>query len=451
VAVAKLTRLTYTYPGAAQPALRDVCLDVEDGLTVVAGPSGGGKSTLLRVFNGLVPHFYGGQISGSASVAGLDVVRTPTRHLARSVGFVFQDPELQTVYNVVDREVAFGLENIGLPQREMSGRVDEALHDAGAEHLIGRTVRTLSGGERQRVALASALAMRPSLVVLDEPTSQLDPEGAAMVLAAVMTMVRQGRHAVVSEHRLDGLMQQAGGLVLVNGGAIERADPRVWMPPPAPPRAQRISLVGPEAWSIDGVTAGFGGHAVLEGVDLAGAAGEVVALSGPNGGGKTTLLRLIAGSLSPLAGIVERRPGRIAYLPQNPTDLLHLPTVTDEVRLTLDRAGEYEEPSAILGELGLLSVADRYPRDLSCGERQRAALATVLPGMPALVLLDEPTRGMDSAARDSLIGLVARLRDRGVAVVIATHDANLRAALADRVVRVADGRAVETSMEVARA
>ncbi len=451
MAVAKLSRLTYTYPGAAQPALRDVCLDVEDGLTVVAGPSGGGKSTLLRVFNGLVPHFYGGQISGSASVAGLDVVRTPTRHLARSVGFVFQDPELQTVYNVVDREVAFGLENIGLPQREMSGRVDEALHDAGAEHLLGRTVRTLSGGERQRVALASALAMRPSLVVLDEPTSQLDPEGAAMVMAAVMTMVRQGRHAVVSEHRLDGLMQQAGGLVLVNGGAIERSDPRAWLPRPAPPRAQRISLVGPQAWSIHGVTTGFGGHVVLEGVDLAGAAGEVVALSGPNGGGKTTLLRLIAGSLSPLAGIVERRPGRIAYLPQNPTDLLHLPTVTDEVRLTLDRAGEDAQPLTILGELGLLSVADRYPRDLSCGERQRAALATVLPGTPALVLLDEPTRGMDSTARDSLIGLVARIRDRGVAVVIATHDADLRAALADRVVRVADGRVVETSSEVARA
>lgn len=444
MAIAKLTHLTYTYPGAAEPALRDVCLEIGDGLTVVAGPSGGGKSTLLRVFNGLVPHFHGGRIAGTAEVAGLDVVATPTRQLARSVGFVFQDPELQTVYNVVDREVAFGLENIGLPPREMAGRVDEALHAAGVAHLLGRTVRTLSGGERQRVALASALAMRPRLVVLDEPTSQLDPEGAAMVLAAIMGMVGQGMHAIVSEHRLDRLLQEARELILVAGGTVDAAGPGTWRPLPAPVRRPRRSPVGAEAWSLERVSGGFDGRLILDGVDLAGRRGEVVALSGPNGGGKTTLLRLIAGGLAPLAGKVERRPGRIAYLPQNPTALLHRPTVRDEVSLTLRRAGELDEPEAILGELGLLSVADRYPRDLSCGERQRAALATVLPGAPSLVLLDEPTRGMDAAARGALMGLVARLRDRGAAIIVATHDEDLRTALADRVVRVGDGKVVET-------
>lgn len=444
MAIAKLTHLTYTYPGAAEPALRDVCLEIGDGLTVVAGPSGGGKSTLLRVFNGLVPHFHGGRIAGTAEVAGLDVVATPTRQLARSVGFVFQDPELQTVYNVVDREVAFGLENIGLPPREMAGRVDEALHAAGVAHLLGRTVRTLSGGERQRVALASALAMRPRLVVLDEPTSQLDPEGAAMVLAAIMGMVGQGMHAIVSEHRLDRLLQEARELILVAGGTADAAGPGTWRPLPAPVPPPRRSPVGAEAWSLERVSGGFDGRLILDGVDLAGRRGEVVALSGPNGGGKTTLLRLIAGGLAPLAGKVERRPGRIAYLPQNPTALLHRPTVRDEVSLTLRRAGELDEPEAILSELGLLSVADRYPRDLSCGERQRAALATVLPGAPSLVLLDEPTRGMDAAARGALMGLVARLRDRGAAIIVATHDEDLRTALADRVVRVGDGKVVET-------
>jgi energy-coupling factor transport system ATP-binding protein len=445
MAVAKLSRLTYTYPGASQPALRNVSLEIDDGLTVVAGPSGGGKSTLLRIFNGLVPHFHGGRISGSASVVGLDAVATPTRHLARNVGFVFQDPELQTVYNVVDREVAFGLENIGLPPREMAGRVDEALRAAGVAHLLGRTVRTLSGGERQRVALASALAMRPRLVVLDEPTSQLDPEGASMLLAAVMTMVREGRHAVVSEHRLDHLLPEAEGLVLIAGGKVENADPGTWHQHRPLARRERLSQVGAEAWSLRGVSAGFGGHLVLEDVDLAGRAGEVVALSGPNGGGKTTLLRLIAGGLAPLAGNVERRPGRIAYLPQNPTTILHRPTVTDEVKLTLERAGDSGPPELILEELGLLAVANRYPRDLSCGERQRAALAAVLPGTPGLVLLDEPTRGMDEAARSALVELVARLRDRGAAIVLATHDADLRAALADRVVRVGDLRVLETA------
>ena len=449
MAFAKLSRLTYSYPGAAHPALRDVCLEVGDGLTVVAGPSGGGKSTLLRVFNGLVPHFHGGRIAGRASVVGHDVIATPTRRVARDVGFVFQDPELQTVYNVVDREVAFGLENIGLPPREMAARVEEALHAAGVDHLGGRTVRTLSGGERQRVALASALAMHPRLVVLDEPTSQLDPQGTAMVITAVLAMIREGRAAVVSEHRLDRLLPVARGLFIVTGGAVEPAEPRTWRSRPEHSQIPRQSPVGAEAWTLQGVSAGFDGRVVLDGVDFAGRAGEVVALTGPNGGGKTTLLRLIAGGLVPLAGIVERRPGRIAYLPQNPTALLHLPTVTAEVNLTLQRARETDSPKEILEELGLLSVADRYPRDLSCGERQRAAIAAVLPGTPQLVLLDEPTRGMDVAARDALVRLVSRLRDRGAAIVLATHDADLRSALADRVVHVADGRVVETALETA--
>jgi energy-coupling factor transport system ATP-binding protein len=447
LAVAKLTHLTYTYPGAEEAALRDVCLEIDEGLTVVTGPSGGGKSTLLRVFNGLVPHFHGGVISGSASVRGLDIITTPTRQLARMVGFVFQDPELQTVYNVVDREVAFGLENIAIPPREMAGRIEEALEAAGALHLLGRTVRTLSGGERQRVALASALAMRPQVVVLDEPTSQLDPQGATSVLAALLGMVRQGTHGVVSEHRLEPIVNHASGLLAVEHGVVEAVDPRNWSHPITSTPVPRQAAVGDVAWSLERVTAGFGGKVIIDTVDLAGRAGEVVALSGPNGGGKTTLLRLIAGTLAPLSGAVERRPARIAYLPQNPAALLHRPTVRSEVSFTLARARESERPEAILEELVLLSVADRYPRDLSTGERQRAALAAVLPGMPHLVLLDEPTRGMDSVARARLVRLVARLRDLGAAVVLATHDEELRAALADRVLHVAGGKVIEKTRE----
>jgi energy-coupling factor transport system ATP-binding protein len=333
----------------------------------------------------------------------------------------------------------------------MPGRIDEALHAAGIAHLVGRTVRTLSGGERQRLALASALAMRPRLVALDEPTSQLDPEGAAMVLTSVLAMIAQGRHAVIAEHRLDRLAREAHGLVTMAGGRVETTDPKEWRPTPDPGRPQRQSPVGEQAWSLQDVSVAFDGNLILGHVDLAGRHGEVVALSGPNGGGKTTLLRLIAGGLAPLSGTVERRPGRIAYLPQNPTSLLHRPTLRQEVSLTLQRAGEAEAPEAILELLGLSSVADRYPRDLSCGERQRAALATVLPGTPRLVLLDEPTRGMDAGARDALIAVVARLRDHGAAIVLATHDAGLRNALADRVVRVGEGKVVETTPEAVHA
>jgi energy-coupling factor transport system ATP-binding protein len=366
--------------------------------------------------------------------------------MARRVGFVFQDPELQTVYNVVDREVAFGLENMAVPRRELAGRVEEALQAAGIAHLAGRTVRTLSGGERQRVALASALAMRPSLVVLDEPTSQLDPDGARMVLAAATSLVDEGRSVIISEHRLEALLRKAACLVLVERGNVTAADPRSWSAPAPSIRPARVAAAGAEAWSLENVSAGFDGRLVLGGVDLAGHAGEVVVLSGPNGGGKTTLLRLIAGSLTPLAGDVWRRPGRVAYLPQNPTVLLHRPTVRSEVSFTLERSGEVARPEKILEELGLLAAADRYPRDLSSGERQRAALAAVLPGNPALVLLDEPTRGIDSTARGALIGLVGRLRDRGASVVMATHDDDLRNALADRVINVAAGRVAEMNL-----
>jgi len=410
---------------------------------VVAGPSGSGKSTLLRIFNGLVPHFHGGRIAGVADVMGLDVISTPTRKMARHVGFVFQDPELQTVYNVVDREVAFGLENTGVPRRQISGRVEEALQAAGVAALVGRAVRTLSGGERQRVALASALAMRPGLVVLDEPSSQLDPDGAEMVLAAATNLVDEGRSVIISEHRLEHLLRRAGGLLVVDRGIVTNADPSAWSPPAATVRPARSAALGGEAWSLERVSAGFDGRLVLEGVDLSGRSGEVVALTGPNGGGKTTLLRVIAGSIAPLSGSVWRSRGRVAYLPQNPSVLLHQPTVQAEVSFTLERSGELAVPATILEQLGLVSVADRYPRDLSCGERQRAALAAVLPGDPALVLLDEPTRGIDSSARGALVALVARLRDRGASVVLATHDDDLRNALADRVINVRDGKVSE--------
>jgi energy-coupling factor transporter ATP-binding protein EcfA2 len=439
MAIARLSHLSYWYPGAEQPALSDVGLLIEGGLTVVAGPSGGGKSTLLRVLNGLVPHFHGGRIAGAAEVDGRDIIATATRSLARTVGFVFQDPELQAVYDVVDREVAFGLENIALAPREMAGRVEEALLAAGVGHLAGRSVRTLSGGERQRVALASALAMRPRLLVLDEPTSQLDPEGASMLLDAVRNLVEQGRAAVIAEHRLERLIPLAGALVTVESGSVS-SQPSAPASPGLGASTHARSPSGPLAWSLSGASAGFGGRVVLDSIDAVGHRGEVVALSGPNGGGKTTLLRLIAGALQPTAGKVERRPGRIAYLPQNPTALLHRPTLRSEVSLTLERAGDAEPPEAILSELGLLAVAGRYPRDLSCGERQRAALAAVLPGRPDLVLLDEPTRGMDAAARDALVRLVSRLRDCGASIVLATHDPELRAALADRVLQVSGGR-----------
>jgi len=474
VALASLAGLTYWYPGTEVPALAGVELDLGPGLTLLAGASGSGKSTLLRVFNGLVPHFHGGRISGRAQVGGLDVFQTPTHRLAREVAFVFQDPELQSVYSRVEKEVAFGLENVAVPTQELRERVAAALEAAGISDLRDRRLSTLSGGERQRVALAAGLALRPALVVLDEPMSQLDPGGCALLLRSLAELAADGRGVVVAEHRLELLLPAAHRVVLAEAGRVRSSDRPASLAPllPSAPGLVRLGLslgwsplplsaeaatppalgraaarpqraAGAVAWSLEGVSAGAGPEPLLDRLDLEGRAGEATVLMGANGAGKTTLLRLLAGLLRPLRGRVERRSGRVAYLPQNPNALLHLPTVLAEVQLTLDRAGERESPLQVLEALGLQDLAQRYPRDLSSGERQRAALAAVLAGSPSLALLDEPTRGMDGRARAALGRLVAGLRERGASVVVATHDSELAAEIADRVVLLAEGRASE--------
>jgi energy-coupling factor transporter ATP-binding protein EcfA2 len=435
--------LHYTYPETASRALDGVDLEISSGLTLLTGASGSGKSTLLRVCNGLIPHFHGGGIGGSARVLGREVVRTPTRELAREVGFVFQDPELQAVYPSVERDAAFGLENLGVARGEMLRRVGDALEMCGIAHLRSRAVGTLSGGERQRLALAGVLAMRPRLLVLDEPLSQLDPEGAAALLAALHAAVQAGTTALVAEHRHHLVLGRADRCLRMAEGRVtacapERPDET------APVAASRGVRASPElSWRLQQVSAGPAGVAVLHDLDLAGGTGEVVALTGANGSGKTTLLRTIAGLLPPLAGSVERCPGRIAYLPQNPSALLHRATVRSEIDWTLRRTHSTGRADTVLEDLGLAAVAERDPRDLSTGQRQRAALASVLAGSPALVLLDEPTRGMDGAARAALIAAVARIADRGGSAVVATHDPQLVAALATRVVDLGEGIARE--------
>ena len=443
--------LTYTYPAWSDrpvPALFDVDLQLRPGLTLVDGDSGSGKSTLLRLCNGLVPHFHGGSIRGRAAVCGLDVLATPTRRLARHVGFVFQEPEAGFVRGTVAREVAFFPENLGLPRPSIRQRVDEALELAGIGALAARRLATLSGGERQRVALAAALAASPEIVAMDEPMSQLDERGAAALTATLVALAEGGTTVVVAEHRL-GDVAGARRVSLAGGRVTSDAEVRSGLPAPVVVGAERplarlqTACDGPTAWSLAGVTVGVGGRPLLEGLDVAGGAGEVVVVTGANGTGKTSLLRTIAGLVEPLAGRVERRPGRIAYLPQEPGLLLHRHTVRAEVEQTLRWSKVAAGAKEVLDVLGLQELAERDPRDLSGGERQRAALAVVLAGRPALALLDEPTRGMDAAARVSLARVLQRLAEGGTAVVAATHDLALARELRGRVVRIETGLLVD--------
>lgn len=497
--VAELDAVTYRYPGAAGPALDQVSWQVATGeFVVVAGASGSGKSTLLRCLNGLVPHFTGGQLGGTVTVAGHDVRRRGPRTLGRSVGFVFQDPETQLLTGRVDDEIAFSLEQHGIGRATLRTRVEEMLDLLGIAALRTRDPATLSGGERQRVAIAAALALHPRLLVLDEPTSQLDPWGAEDVLTAVARLNEDlGLTVVLAEHRLERVLTFADRLRFLGrtgestidgpvrdvvGQLIPAAMPPVsrlghfagWRPLPlsikeARPHAATLQLpaapdlesecAGDVASELKGVTLVHGRTNVLDGVDLVIHRGEVVALMGRNGSGKTTLLRALAGFHRPWRGeirlfgrdVATAEPAEIGrtvgYLPQQPGTLLFSERVRDEVRFTLaqrrkGKATPFAKEDWVLERFTLADVADRHPRDLSGGERERLALAAVLAGGPPVLLLDEPTRGMDAWRKAELGAMLQELAAEGVAVLLATHDVELVARYATRVVLLGGGEIV---------
>jgi energy-coupling factor transport system ATP-binding protein len=503
-------RFSYAYPDAVSAvSLHDISIDLEPGsFTVLAGVSGSGKSTLLRALCGLVPHFHGGDASGRLVVGGLDVREHGPGELAAVCGTVFQEPETQVVMGGVRAELELPLEHRGDPPASVARAVEETALSLGIGHLLERRTDTLSGGELQRVAIAAAMVHGPDLLLLDEPTSQLDPvAGDELVWLLRRLNEDWGTAVVVAEHRLERCLPAADRVIaLVEGRIACDAPPRehlAWateaMPVLATPAARLFSLAGlserpasvkearaglrearvrieapgppppaedrgllrrllrrddrPEpALALRGVWFEIeDGPTVLRALDLELRPGERVALMGRNGAGKSTLLRLAKGLAEPTRGRVERS-GDVALLLQNPGDyLIHEHAVDD--------AG----PAGVAAA-GLERRGQANPRDLSGGERQRLALEVVLAGgLGAAVLLDEPTRGMDRVHKDALARRVDELAAGGAAVVIATHDTEFAASFADRIVLlgqgilIADGQPAEVlgggrhfSTEVAR-
>jgi energy-coupling factor transport system ATP-binding protein len=477
-----LDEVSYRYPGADADALADVSLDVAEGsFVVVAGLSGSGKSTFLRAACGLAPHAFGGELGGRVVAAGLDTREHGPGELAAVTGTLLQDPETQVVMGSVRAEIAFPLENRGEPPAAIARATEEVALALGIAPLLERSTADLSGGELQRVALAAALAGRPALVLLDEPTSQLDPVAGDELIWLLRRLNEEwGTTVVLVEHRLerclpaaDRVLAFAAGRVAFDGApgafldwALRAAPPlatpaarlyalaglapsptgvkqaraglaarALLLPPPGPPpehsarrgRRGRRRDAG-AALVVDGVWHELpGGRAILRAVDLTVRPGERLALMGRNGAGKSTLLRHVKGLLEPTRGSV-RTAGPVALLLQHPGDLL-----------AADRAGD-EVPAARLEAAGLAALAERHPRDLSGGERQRLALAVAIGDEPpAVVCLDEPTRGMDRARKAELSGEIGRLAAAGAAVLVATHDPEFAAAFADRVVLLGDG------------
>ena len=492
--------VTFTYPGSMRPALQRVNVEVNAGeLCLVMGPSGAGKSTLLRCINGLVPHFSGGSLQGSIRVNGLDPVKLSPREMSQTVGFVFQDPEAQFVVDRVEDEIAFSLENVALPRSSMESRMDEALDLLGLKELRKRRLATLSGGERQRVAIAAALVLKPQVLVLDEPTSQLDPQGAEGVLETLKDLNRQlGLTVVLAEHRLERVLPFTSRIIYLDGeqAGVVAGDPRQvlaqvplnppqvivakalgWDPLPLtieeaqacvqgaaqhlpPARESRPADMSPghkeRFIQVQDVHVSYGNIPALRGVSLDLNRGEITVLMGPNGAGKTTLLRSLV-SLVPIQGgsiqVADRDiAGRsvadicqqVGYLPQDPNALLFADTVKDELLITLrnhhiDLPSHDSDASKLLERLGLAGKADHYPRDLSAGERQRVAMGAVMVTQPGALLLDEPTRGLDYQAKKVLLDVLRSWRDEGMAILLVTHDVELAAQAADRVVLLENG------------
>ncbi|WP_432742495.1 ATP-binding cassette domain-containing protein [Streptomyces sp. JH002] len=490
--------VSFRYDGAARPTLAGVDLRVEEGeLCLIAGRTGSGKSTLLGAVNGLVPRFTGGELRGRVTVAGQSTQSRPPQEFAHLVGVVGQDPLAGFVTDTVEEELAYGMEQLAIGQDTMRKRVEETLDLLGIAELRHRPLRTLSGGQQQRVAIGAVLTAHPSVLVLDEPTSALDPTAAEDVLSAILRLVHDlGTTVVIAEHRMERVLQYADRLLYLPGdGSVRSGTPaeliaesdiappivhlgRIagWDPLPLSVRDARRHAAGlrerlaglrpPQPRAVGGgavaltarkVTVTYGEHIAVREVDLEARGGEVIALMGRNGSGKSSLLWALQGSGPRRSGEVAvaakgTDPGEVSarearalvgLVPQTAADLLYLQTVDAECAQA-DAESE-ASPGTCRALLDLLTPGipgERHPRDLSEGQRLALVLAVQLTAAPDVVLLDEPTRGLDYHAKRHFGQVVRELAAEGRAVMIATHDVEFVAATADRVTVMAEGEIV---------
>ena len=499
----KFSHVSLIYPNSTTTVLEDLNLTIQEGeMVLVIGPTGSGKSSLLRLINGLVPHHTGGILAGDVSVNGISTQLTKPGGMARLIGIVGQNPAHGFVADTVEEELAFGMEVLNLPNDVMRKRVEEVLDLLSLAALRNRSIATLSGGEQQRVAIGAALVTHPKVLVLDEPTSALDPIAAEEVLSILHRLVHDlGLTVVIAEHKLERVIQFADRIVYINGdGAASVGTPEeiLMQSPIAPPivhlaralgmkeigttvremrrmttQIRQIEAVTTSAPSIqrtesvisfEKLTVAYDNKNALHGISATIFAGEIVAVMGRNGAGKSSLLKAIAGVSRPNSGVVsllgsdpfalhgKNRREKIGFIPQEPSDLLY----GQSVRIECEQADRDNDLAAgttneVLQQLVPGISLSTHPRDLSEGQRLGLALSVVLSANPSMLILDEPTRGLDYEAKNELTRMLINFASAfGKAVLLATHDVELVAELASRVIFVADGDIVAdgTTLEV---
>lgn len=491
------SNVSLIYPNSARTIIEDASFSVNEGeLVLLMGHTGAGKSSVLKLINGLVPHHTGGILSGEITVAGRSTRSLKPGELADVVGIVGQNPINGFVSDVVEEEIAFGLETLGIAPDVMRKRVEEVLDLLALAPLRRRAISQLSGGEQQRVAIAAALVTNPKVLLLDEPTSALDPIAAEEVLSILHRLVHDlGLTVIISEHRLERVIQFVDRIILVHGDGtlnLGTADDVLRDSPIAPPLvdlARALNLptiplsvrefrkIAPKLdFSKSTITspANTLGEVVLQIDDLSAAyrdserayalskisiqisRGEVVALMGRNGAGKTTLLKCAVGHAPIIQGTVSvlgKNPEKFAdeeliqyvgYVPQEPGDLLYGQTVEEECAFA-DRDNKVAAGTtlAVYQELMTIPSVKAHPRDISEGQRLGLALSIILSAQPPLIILDEPTRGLDYEAKKVLVRNLKRIaHDQERAIFISTHDVELVAEVADRVIFLADGEVI---------
>jgi len=444
----RIDGLSVRFSERVDPALQQVSEAARAGdVVAITGPSGCGKTTLARTLAGFVPSLIPATVDGELRVCGLDVRATDPAVLSQRIGLVQQDPDAQVCTMRVRQEVAFGPENLCLPVPEVNRRVDEALALVGIEHLVERDTTTLSGGEKQRLAIASILAMQPSVLVLDEPTSSLDPVGAKRIFDTLDRLQREnGQTLVVIEHRLAPLLSMNPRVWVMDGGRIVLRRPtrrredlvEMGLRTGWPRRPEGARTPGGAVAELERVSFGYGERPVFEDLNLDATSGEILGVIGPNGGGKTTLLRLLAGLERPRSGVVSRidHVCGIGLLFQHPHQQIFERTVERE--LAIEGPLSERERSALLRSARLEGLEHAAPLSLSMGEQRRLTMASTLRRDPNLLLLDEPFIGQDRHNAAWMIGSILAARDRGAAVVLVSHDIALVGSLADRILYLGD-------------
>jgi energy-coupling factor transporter ATP-binding protein EcfA2 len=474
--------LTFRYHSRPEPALRDVSLTLEPSeLLLVAGASGCGKTTLIRCINGLVPRSYKGDLAGSLRLQGQDPSGLPLARISQIVGTVLQDPERQILGVRVSAEVAFGLENLGLSRPEIRQRVDEAIDHLGIAHLRDRETFLLSGGEKQKVALAGVLAMRPCILLLDEPLASLDPASAQEALALFRRLVDEGISVVLIEHRVedvlciqpDRVLFMKDGEVAYDGsvqGLTEVVDYHQ-VKLPAPVVIQRAASEPPPAFHpaiqpdgrealvrFENVSFAYSEDSpeVIHGISLAIRRGDVVGVLGPNGAGKTTLVKHAIGLLKPRQGrvLVEGKDTAqmsvaeiahtLGYVFQSPSHMLFAPSVREELAFGPRNLGFAEQEIADgvargVEIVNLRGLEEYPPLALSFGQQKRVSIAAILAMRSKILVMDEPTAGQDYANYMAFMDSILQMPGFE-AVLFITHDLDLAICYANRVILMHEGQ-----------